>query len=582
MALKRARPGAARVRKPRELDIDESDGPIGEMLVARKYITKAQLNEALLKQSASRRRLGRLLVEAGALDERDLAEALADVSDLPVADLGQSTPDPEAVALMPERVARTFGALPLEVDGRTLTVAVSDPSERLQKLLSSACGRHVDLQVATASGIARAIDRSYRALAGVEQHIQAFEASDSLRRASAQIQFQQSFTGNDAPVVNVVNLTITQGIRDRASDIHVEPQDDSVIVRYRIDGALHDVLQLPANIGPALVSRIKILSGMNIVEKRRPQDGQMAIEVDGRDVDIRVSTATTIAGEKAVLRLLDKSRPLYKARDLGMPEDTSKTFLDIVRSPFGMVVCTGPTGSGKTTTLYATLAEINDREKNIVTIEDPVEYVLPSVNQFQINEAADVTFASGLRSILRQDPDIILVGEIRDAETARIAVQSALTGHLVLSSMHATDAAAALHRFLDMGLEAFLIASSVRSVVGQRLVRRICTSCAEAYRPSPEEMAFYRAAGGPLKRTFLRGVGCNFCVRTGYLERIGVYELLVVSDEMKALIVDGASHQDIRALAIEQGMRTMRQEAVQLVADDVTTISEVVRTIYML
>jgi type IV pilus assembly protein PilB len=552
------------------------------MLVARNYVTKTQLIEALLQQSASGQRIGQLLVEVGALDEHDLAEMLAEQFDLPLTDLRQSAPEPDAVAMLAESVARTVNAVPLEVDGDELVVAVADPSDHFRQLLTESCGRPVVLQVAAASDIRRAIDRSYRALAGVEQHIQAFEASDSLRRASVPLHGQQTFAGDDAPVVNVVNLMITQGIRDRASDVHIEPQDRRVRIRYRIDGALHDVLALPANIGPALVSRIKILAGMNIVEKRRAQDGQIAISVDGRDVDIRVSTTATIWGEKAVLRLLDKSRPLYKARDLGMPDDTAETFLDLVRSPFGMVMCTGPTGSGKTTTLYATLGEINDPEKNIVTIEDPVEYVLPSINQIQINEQAGVTFAGGLRSILRQDPDIILVGEIRDAETARIAVQSALTGHLVLSSLHATDSAAALHRFLDMGIESFLIASSVRGIVGQRLVRRICTSCAETYKPSAEDLAFYRAAGGPTKRTFWHGAGCNFCAKTGYLDRIGVYELLTVTDEMKRLIVRGAGHEEIRTLAIDQGMRTMRQEAIQLVADDVTTISEVVRTIYTL
>ncbi|HEX9968981.1 MAG TPA: GspE/PulE family protein, partial [Acidimicrobiales bacterium] len=525
---------------------------------------------------------GSLLVELGALDERALAGLLAEQMGVPLVDLRVDVPEPEALKMLPETVARTVNAVPIRRKGDVLEVAVADPSDHFAKVLADAAKIEVSLSIAPASDIRWAIDNSYRALAGVEEQIQAFEATDSLRRAAAPLELQQSFAGDDAPVVKVVNLMITQGLRDRASDVHIEPQDRRVRIRYRIDGALHDVLALPANIGPALVSRIKIMAGMNIVEKRRSQDGQIAMDVDGRELDIRVSTAATIWGEKAVLRLLDKTRTLYQVRDLGMPEDTADIYGKLVRSPFGMVVCSGPTGSGKTTTLYATLADINDPQKNIVTIEDPVEYVFPSINQIQINEQAGITFAGGLRSILRQDPDIILVGEMRDVETARIAVQSALTGHFVLSSLHATDASAALHRFIDMGIEPFLISSSLRAIVGQRLLRRICTSCAAPVKPSREELEFYKASGGPTKKTFWHGEGCNFCAKTGYLDRIGVYELLEVTERMKELVLRGAGHDEIRSLAIEQGMRTLRQEAVRLVEEDMTTIAEVMRTIYTL
>ncbi|MGH3026690.1 MAG: GspE/PulE family protein, partial [Gaiellaceae bacterium] len=281
-----------------------------------------------------------------------------------------------------------------------------------------------------------------------------------------------------------------------------------------------------------------------------------------------------------VLRLLDKNRSLLRLSDLGMPKGTHEEFARLSRSPFGMVLCAGPTGSGKTTTLYATLAELNEPHRNIMTVEDPVEYVLPSINQIQMNEAAGISFATGLKSILRQDPDVILVGEIRDVETARIAVQSALTGHFVLSSLHATDAVAALHRFLDMGIESFLIASSVMGVVGQRLVRRICTHCKKRSSPSADELAFYRASGAPAKATFYAGAGCNFCSGTGYLDRIGVYELLRVSPEIKRLIVGWATQEELRRLAISQGMRTLQDEALDLIKKDVTTISEVMRAIY--
>jgi type IV pilus assembly protein PilB len=388
-------------------------------------------------------------------------------------------------------------------------------------------------------------------------------------------------SGDDAPVVQVVNLIITQGLRDRASDIHIEPQDERVRVRFRIDGALHDVLALPAEIGPALVSRIKIMANMNIVERRRPQDGQIATEIDNRPLDIRVASTATIRGEKVVMRLLDKSRPLFKAHDLGMPADTHEIFSQMVQSPYGMVMCAGPTGSGKTTTLYATMAEINSSERNIMTIEDPVEYVFPGINQIQINEQAGITFADGLKSILRQDPDVILVGEIRDVDTARIAVQSALTGHFVLSSIHATDSVLALHRFLDMGIESFLIASSVRAVIGQRLVRRICTSCKEPYTPNQDEMAFYEElTEGSHKRRFFHGVGCNFCAGTGFRDRIGIYELLRMTPELKRLVVGWASQDELRRMAMQQGMRTLKDEAMALVNADITTVDEVVKTIY--
>jgi type IV pilus assembly protein PilB len=426
--------------------------------------------------------------------------------------------------------------------------------------------------------VARVIDNSYRALSSVGDQVAAFESRDALRRAA--VTAEAASANDDAPVVRVVQLVLTQGLRDRASDIHIEPQGERVRVRYRIDGALHEVLDLPGSIGPAVVSRIKIMGGMNIVERRRPQDGQITLTLEGREVDIRVATTATIWGEKVVMRLLDKSRRLYRLADLGMPSSTAEQYSKIIRSPYGMVVCAGPTGSGKTTTLYGSLTEINDPQRNITTIEDPVEYVFPSINQIQINEQAGITFANGLKSVLRQDPDVILIGEVRDAETARIAVQSALTGHFVLSSLHATDSVSALHRLLDMEIEPFLVASAVTAVVAQRLVRRICGYCREPYTPTAEERAFLDSVGGQAPETFWAGTGCNFCAHTGYSERIGVYELLVVSEEVKDLVLARAPHAEVRRLAREQGLRTLQEEAVRLVEDEVTTIAEVLRSIY--
>lgn len=333
--------------------------------------------------------------------------------------------------------------------------------------------------------------------------------------------------------------------------------------------------------GPALVSRIKIMAGMNIVERRRSQDGQIETVADGRPLDVRVSTTLTVFGEKCVLRLLDKSRSLKHMSDLGMPADTYERFRELARNPYGMVVVSGPTGSGKTTTLYATLNEMNSPDRNLMTIEDPVEYVFPTINQIQIHEQAGVTFANGLRSILRQDPDVILVGEMRDIETSHIAVQAALTGHFVLSSLHSTDASSAVHRFLDMGIEGFLIASSLLGVVAQRLVRRICRHCRVPYTPTADELAFFERATGSVKERFFQGAGCNFCAHTGFEERIGVFELLTVSEEMRELIVSNATHQTVREQAIRDGMRPMREEALRLVQDDVTTIAEILRGVYL-
>ena len=551
--------------------------PLGEVLMARKAVTLDQVSQALMHQSASGKRVGALLVELGAINEQDLAEALAEQLSLDLVDLGSESPDATAVALVPESVARAAQCVPMRVTDGTLVVAVADPSQALVHQLQTSTGLPVTLVVAPGSEVRHAIDSSYRSLEGIETFVKAYEATSTSTRSAS---LTTDSSHDDAPVVQVVNKIISQALRDRASDVHIEPQDSRLRIRFRIDGALHDVLALPDAMAPALVSRIKIMAGMNIVERRRPQDGQIAMQVDGRAVDIRVATTGVIWGEKVVLRILDKSRPLYKLSDLGMPRDTHAAFSKLVRAPFGMVLCAGPTGAGKTTTLYATMSEINESQRNIMTIEDPVEYVFPSINQISTNEKAGLTFATGLKSILRQDPDVILVGEIRDVETARIATQSALTGHFVLSSLHATDAVAALHRFLDMGIESFLIASSVIGVVGQRLLRRNCTKCLVAYEPTADELAFYTESGGATKTEFFRGEGCNFCSGTGFSDRIGVYELLTITPEIKRLVVGWATQDELRRMAVKQGMRTLNDEAIALVTQDLTTIPEVIRHIY--
>jgi type IV pilus assembly protein PilB len=551
---------------------------LGDLLIAHKLIEPEQLAAALLRQTTSGQVLGKVLVEQGFLTESDLLTSLAHQLGLEKVDLGRVTPDGDAIAAVAEQVARSYRVVPLRLDGQMVEVVTSDPKADLAGALAQAIGRPVRLLVAPGAQVQQAIDSAYRTVDAIEALARGYEKAEAAR--------PEPQTGSladlapSAPVVQVVNLVITQALRDRASDVHIEPQFDGIRVRFRIDGTLHEVLDLPLEMGPALISRLKILGGMNIVERRRPQDGQIAMEIEGRSIDIRVATVATVTGEKCVLRILDKSRPLFKLQDLGMPAQTYETFSKLIRAPFGMVISAGPTGSGKTTSLYAALSDINSPDRNITTVEDPVEYLFPSLNQIQVNEQAGLTFADGLKSILRQDPDVILVGEVRDAETARIAVQSALTGHLVLSSFHATDTPAALHRLLDMGIESFLVASAVTAVVAQRLLRRVCTNCRVPYLPTEEEMIFYRENNGPEEHSFYVGNGCNFCSGTGYRDRVGVYELLRITPELRRLIVGWATQEEIRRTAKAQGMRTLQDEGLRLVADGVTTTAEVIRGLY--
>ncbi|MCW2756610.1 MAG: pilus assembly protein PilB [Nocardioidaceae bacterium] len=556
----------------------QRDGNLARVLTGSGALGQAEVDAALADLEGGS--LAQRLVARGSIRDRDLAELLARHYGVAVHDFRQPPPDPEVVSRLTAERAMALEVLPVSLKGGTVGVVVLDPSPEHLDTIEAAIGAPVSATVATRRDLERALGSAYSATKDVGSQVKEFEARDALRLEAARL--TGSSTTDEAPVVRVVQMIITQGLRDRASDIHIEPFGDRVRVRYRIDGALNDVLDLPGSIGPAVVSRVKILAQLNIVERRRSQDGQISMEVEGRGVDIRVATTAVIGGEKVVLRLLDKSRPLFKLEQLGMPADTAARYSALIRSPYGMVICAGPTGGGKTTTLYASLGELDSVDRNIMTIEDPVEYTFDSINQIQINEQAGVTFADGLKAILRQDPDVILVGEVRDVDTARIAVQSALTGHFVLSSLHATEAVSALYRLLDMGIESFLIASSVTAVVSQRLVRRNCTSCLEPYRPSPDEIAFLRTFGGrPPAGGFLRGVGCNICSHTGYLERIGVYELLVVTDDIREMIVTRAPHDEMRKLAISEGMSTLQEQAVRLVMDGVTTAAEVMRSIYV-
>jgi type IV pilus assembly protein PilB len=569
-------PHAARPR------VNGATTKLGEQLVASGLISAEQLDAALVWQAEHGGLLGEILVTQRAITEQALAHSLAAFLGYELANLRTEHIEDSSLGHLSESVARLQMAMPVRVRDNVLAVAVAEPSDEMRALLEQETGMAVTLLLAPLSDVRWAIDAHYQALESVNRLVQVFESVETTRRRPTVEVNENDLVPDDAPVVQVVDRILIQAMRDRASDVHIEPGPTTVRVRFRIDGALKEVLQLPAAIGPGLISRIKIMANMNIVERRRPQDGQLTITIDGTSVDVRVATSATIMGESCVMRILDKTRSVLRLNTLGMPADTYTNFAKMVRSPFGMVLCAGPTGSGKTTTLYATLSELSNPTINVMTIEDPVEYIFPSINQIQTNEQAGLTFATGLKAILRQDPDVILVGEIRDVETTRVAVQSALTGHFVVSSLHATDSVSALHRFLDMGIESFLIASSVLGVVGQRLLRRICPSCITGYEPSDGDLEFYYESGGKTKDVFYHGVGCNFCSHTGYKERIGVYELLVMTPELRRLVVGWATQEELRNMAMKQGMRTMRQEAISLVDQGVTTIEEVIRSMYTL
>ncbi len=548
---------------------------MGEVLLQAGVIDADQLTNALAIQRDHGGRLGEIL----GIDEHTLASTLAEQFKIRVADLRAETAQKEALDRVGEELARKHRVLPHHIDeeGRTWIVTADPLNAEAIRELTQHCGR-VGVLIGVGSDIDHMLDREYNVLSQASVYIQAMELATEKEVAEDDIDLKK--VDENAPVVQVVNRIITQGVRVRASDIHIEAQPQGIRVRFRVDGALSEAIMLPAKMGGAISSRIKVMAELNIVERRRPQDGQFSVTVDNRPIDIRTSVVATVHGEKIVLRLLDKQRSLISLNELGMPPDLVKRYMKVVKAPLGMLLVTGPTGSGKTTTLYATLNEVNDPAKNVVTVEDPVEYQFDGINQMQVSEAAGITFADGLRGILRQDPDTVLVGEIRDIETARIAMQAALTGHLVLSSLHAVDAVAAVHRFTDMGLEAFLVASAVTGVIGQRLLRRNCPACTVPHRPPAEHVRLVASQIGTGAANFARGNGCTLCNGSGYQGRVGVYELLVVSDKIRQLIVDKATHSEMRKVAVEEGMRTMQMEAFQLVADGVTTVEEVIRSVY--
>ena len=493
------------------------------------------------------------------------------------AKLLRQMPQPEALQLIPEAVARKYTAIPLTISGKTMEVAIADPTNIFAlEALSAQSRMRIKPIAASAQEIRDAIDFNYKGFSEIEKQVSSIdipaEATDEKIAATAAI---------ETPLVQSLNLIIDEAVKARASDIHIEPEEDRVRVRYRIDGTLQDMMSLPANVHRALISRIKILSQLNIADHFRPQDGQFSTESKGRPIDVRVATAPTVLGERATLRLLDKSLATLGMTELGMLPDTLARYEGMLKIPYGMILISGPTGAGKTTTLYASINSLDTHGRNIITIEDPAEYRFKDINQIQVNPQAGITFASGLRSILRHDPNVILVGEIRDAETANIAVQAALTGHLMLSSIHANDTAGVLTRLIDLKVEPFLVASAVIGIVAQRMVRRVCPDCGRLIEaPLVEQMAYEREMEEKQTR-FIYGTGCKSCAYTGYLGRTGIFEILTVSETIGGMVCNQASSSAIRTQALKEGMMSMINDGMRKVKAGITTPAEVLRNAYV-
>ena len=548
---------------------------LGEMLIEENLITAEQLEKALELQRGQGGKLSELLVNQGLVKAEELAAVLSVQLNVPLIDLKRHQVQPDALRLIPEDMARKHTLIPLDVVSDSLIVVMADPEDiRTIEDIKAQSRMRVEVALGIPSDIEQAINLNYRSSGEIDKQVSQFappvkEAAEVTSELIAR-----------TPIAQSLDLLIAQAVQDRASDVHLEPQEDRLRIRYRIDGILHDMFSLPLTGHAPLVSRVKILAGMNIAEQRRSQDGQFSIEVGDRDVDIRAATMETAYGERVALRILDKSLSLFTLPELGFLADALKKYRAMLNNPFGLILVGGPTGSGKTTTLYASINQLDANERNILTIEEPIEYRFMDINQTQVNSKAGITFASGLRAIMRHDPDIILVGEIRDKDTASTAVQAALTGHLVLSSIHANDAVSVLFRLLDLGVEPYIISSTLVGIVAQRMVRRICTHCHVPSQPSAEEQIAYEEEIKEQPTTFYSGTGCNLCANTGYRGRTGLFELLVMSEEIRRMLPSNASASDIRAQALGEGMVTMKRDGMLKVKEGITSVSEVLRSVF--
>ncbi|MBE0415111.1 MAG: type II/IV secretion system protein [Dehalococcoidia bacterium] len=552
---------------------------IDQLLVEGAFITPEQLEAARETSRQSRKDLRQVLLEQRLISQETLATVLSFQLNVPTVDLKQTQVQPAALALVSEQMAREYNVLPLSLDGDTLTVAMEDPDDlQLIDTLAVLTKKRIKPVIPLRSGIRDAINTHYKLTTEIEKELKQMLGTAQARALTDPLLTIDAI--GQAPIVRAVDLLLAQAVKERASDIHIVPDERGLQIRYRIDGVLHDTVSLPEEVHPAIVTRIKVMANMNIAERRRAQDGQFSATVADREIDFRVATVGTSYGEMVVLRVLDKSFNLFQLLELGISPNIREIYERCISSPFGMVLISGPTGSGKTTTLYASVSQLNAEELNIMTVEDPIEYQFQGIRQIQVNRAADVTFATGLRAIMRLDPDVILVGEIRDAETAQTAITAALTGHLVLTSIHANDAVGALVRLVDLGVEPFLVTSAVVAAASQRLVRKVCPYCQELREASPPEIAAYQKEMGEEKREFYYGTGCNFCSFTGFLGRIGVFEVLPVSDQIRSLVSRQASAPEIKAQALKDGMITMRCDGMMKAKEGKTTPGEVARHVF--
>ncbi len=519
-------------------------------------------------------RIDRMLVELGFLSEDDLLPVLASFHGVELVE-GDAIPEsPPMVDSLSVEYMRAARILPLRMDEQNIVLAMADPGDgAVIENVELVTGKRVQPVLVRARDLSERFERLF---GGVEEPDGGPEGIEVLKEDEEDVEHLRDLA-SEAPVIRLVNQILSRAVEQRASDIHVEPFENELRVRYRIDGVLHDVDAPPRSLTAAVISRIKLMAKLNIAERRLPQDGRIKIRLVGREIDLRVSSLPTLYGESVVLRILDRSSIIVDLTRLGMPDDTLEVFTNLISQPHGLLLVTGPTGSGKTTTLYGALDKINSPDKKIITIEDPVEYQLRGVNQIHVRSQIGLTFASGLRSIVRQDPDVIMVGEIRDAETAEIAIQAALTGHLVFSTLHTNDAAGAVSRLLDMGVEDYLLASSLLGVLAQRLVRQLCPHCREPVEAGPDLLRELRAGANGDEPTVFREVGCRECAGTGFHGRSGIYELLQIDDHIRKLILNRAPADQIKAAAVERGMRTLRDDGWRKVSAGVTTVAEVLR-----
>lgn len=554
---------------------------LGDVLLDGGLITPDQLQRAVSEQKQGGGMLAPTLVKLGFMGESELLDFLSKQYGVPAVDPGKLDVDQEVIDLIPSNIVQKYKIVPISLDGQTLTIAMVDPSNLFAvddiRFLTR---KNIRVTVAMETAIKQAMDRFYDAGTGVDEALSEFtdEAVDLIESGEDLDIGELESAAEQAPVVKLVNLVLVDAIRKGASDIHLEPYEKSLRVRYRIDGVLYEIMRPPLKLKNAIVSRLKIMSRLDIAERRLPQDGRIKLKTKGKEMDFRVSVLPTLFGEKVVLRLLDKSSLQLDMSKLGFEERQLKDFQEAIHRPFGMVLVTGPTGSGKTTTLYSALCELNKTTDNISTAEDPVEYNLPGINQVQIHEAIGLTFATALRAFLRQDPDIIMVGEIRDFETAEIGIKAALTGHMVLSTLHTNDAPSTVSRLLNMGVEPFLVASAVNLMLAQRLARRVCNDCKQEIKV-PKETLLDLGVSEEEVGSFAsyKGAGCSTCNQTGYKGRIALYEVMPLYDEIKELVLVGASTAELKREAMRLGAITLRQAGINKLKQGITTVEEVVR-----